>query len=406
MFIEFKNVKQIHYIGDYCYIIFIDGCFTILDNIQTYVVKSIIESNYEYKKTIEYIKGNLEINEDEVRNTVDIVLNDLKNFLVKNTTNNNSLCISGKSEFYFPESVQISLTNICKHRCKHCYKGDINSGVHLDYDILSNFLTYISPYCKNISFTGGEAFEYKNIEKLLDEFGDKFDISINTCGYFNKKLSIDYYEKFSSIQVTLYGSNDVNHDNFVGIKGSFDKVIEFIKFLVKHNINVLISYQVKSDNISEVDELVRLCIDLGVSRVMIGEIIPTIRSKENGVYIKNNNRFINIKSLRETYGDKIDIVFNEFEDIVSKNNYFFKCYAGFKQWHVVEDGRIVPCALIDYDTFEIGNILNKNSYISLIKDGSYDSIQDKWLNNKLNIFNHYKKQGFSINDICNKIITN
>ncbi|WP_195238707.1 radical SAM protein [Romboutsia sp. 1001285H_161024_C4] len=404
MFIKLKDIWSIHYFDDYSYLIFNNGYFMVLDPVQTYIIKALITSNYEYEKAIDFIKEDLDIDIDQVKNTVNIVICDLDHILIKQEEpNNNPIITSGKSGLYFPESIQISLTNVCKHKCKHCYKLSQYSGKHLDYNILEKFLNYIYPYCSNISLTGGEPFEYKNIITLLENFGDKFDLSITTSGYFEKDIPYEYYKKFSLVQVTLYGSNSYQHDSFVGLEGSFDKVKEFITLLVNNNINTIVTYQRKTNDISEIDELIKLCIKLGVKKVMIGEILPVGRSEKNKLHIENNDRESQMNELKNKYIDNIKIIFDKSENIVPENDYFFKCYAGFKQWHIVEDGRIVPCSLVDYDLFEMGNIFNEDSYMSLIKDGVYEKIQSRWLNDKIEIYNTYKNRGINISDICNKI---
>ena len=404
MFLKLKDVWSIHYFDDYSYLIFNTGCFMILDPVQTYVIKSFIISNYEYEKAICFIKEDLDIDIEQVKNTLNIVLCDLNHILIKQDTNvNKPVITSGKSGLYYPESIQISLTNTCKHKCKHCYKISKYSGGHLDYSILENFLNYLYPYCSNISLTGGEPFEYKDIIKLLENFGEKFDFSITTSGYFESNIPYEYYNKFSLVQVTLYGTNPHQHDEFVGVEGSFSKVKAFIDTLLNNNINTIVTYQRKTNDISEVDELIKLCISLGVKKVMIGEIIPVGRSEKNKLFMENNDRESQMNELKNRYLDKIKIIFDESENIVPENNYFFKCYAGFKQWHIVEDGRIVPCSLVDYDLFEMGNIFDKDSYISLINNGVYEKIQGRWLNDKIKIYNAYKNRGINISNICNKI---
>lgn len=406
MFIGFKEVRNIHFIGELCYVFFSDDQFIVLNEVQAFVLKFIIEANYNLDETISYIKDYLQLEQDKVEETVMAVLEDLNSFIVFQADKTTEVDISGMVATYYPELVQISLTSKCYHRCKHCYKLNRGLDESLKYEVLSSFLNDLYPHTKKINLTGGEPFLYDHLEDLLNDFAGKFKFNINTCGFFSKDLPIKLYQYLDTIQVSLYGTTREEHDKFVSTPGSFDKVISYIKQLVTMSKDIQIAYQIKSNNATEIEQVIQLCCSLGVSKVKIGDISPIGYSQINNVHVEGINRNEHLETLRSKYHDQIEVIFEENEDEIPNNSLFFKCHAGIYKWHVAEDGRIVPCAMVDYDLFEMGNIYNKTAYEALIHENSYQKIQNKWITNKENIFRTYKQQGITTRDVCDKILSN
>ena len=136
------------------------------------------------------------------------------------------------------KTIQIHPSRKCNLSCLHCYSS---SSPHfsemLDIDKLKKFLAYAKEQgYNNISLSGGEPFLYKNLEELLiysKSLG--FQNAVASNGMLlqserNQRI-LDYID---IIAVSIDGQKEL-HDKIRGQIGAFEKMLQGIDVLNKHN---------------------------------------------------------------------------------------------------------------------------------------------------------------------------
>ena len=64
----------------------------------------------------------------------------------------------------FPESMDIKITNCCKHGCKMCHENSTPDGLHGDLDV--EFINTLHPYTE-LAIGGGNPLEHPRLEEFL-----------------------------------------------------------------------------------------------------------------------------------------------------------------------------------------------------------------------------------------------
>ncbi|MEM2131154.1 MAG: radical SAM/SPASM domain-containing protein [Candidatus Woesearchaeota archaeon] len=171
------------------------------------------------------------------------------------------------------------ITTRCNFKCKHCLRDYYTKQYDLPLDLIEKALNEASELgFKHIAITGGEAILYPNFSELIDLIVEKgFSWSIVTNGFFYKKYDSvieKHKDKLKFIAISLDGGKEETHD-YIRQKGSFKKVKEAAKYFVEKNIFVRLIYTVNSRNINEIEDFIKLALELKVNAVRLAGIIPT-----------------------------------------------------------------------------------------------------------------------------------
>lgn len=404
MYIYLKNINKIHFYGKFLYI-YKANSWLKLNELKSLIFIEILKGNNNFDDLIDKVsKNNFNINYFTFSK---IVIDEMKEILEISFKKNKrkKLIYSGIKNKYFPYNIQILLTNKCLHSCLHCYKySNSIKNQKIDINKLFSFFNYIKNKTPEIEFSGGDPFLYEELDEIINNYYNDFYFSIITSGNWKNKPSPKLIEKFDNIKLTLYGYSEKTHNYFVGNKNSFKKVIKNIQYIQRYNKNLTIQTQVKSNDIEEIENFIKLSIKIGIKNIVFGEVLMigrAINNKDNFNNYDFNLIRNNLFSLREKYKGIINISYIDSPKNLSKEN-FFNCKAGTLSWSVLETGDITPCTLLIDEIFYLGNIY-LDDYKKLINLG-FEKYNNIYINNFEKIKNKYKKKGENINNICGSIL--
>ena len=200
----------------------------------------------------------------------------------KSNSSNNS---SNNSILSAPLSVLWEITRKCNLGCKHCL---IDAGVQ-DKDEMSlnevkrtiEHLAELKVF--KITFGGGEPLARKDFMDILD-YATGFDLGIklSTNGMLVNDQLIDRLgdTNVCSVQVSVDGLEST-HNAFRGSERSFKKATSALKSFSDAGYWTMMSTAVTRYNIDELEELLDLAIDCGVSAFKASPFIPVGKGKEN-----------------------------------------------------------------------------------------------------------------------------
>lgn len=152
-----------------------------------------------------------------------------------------------------PIRVNFLVTKYCNLRCFYCYaKGILNSSSIREPSIsdLKGILCQIyAQGCRWINILGGEPLIRDDIEEFIDYAHSKgIFMELTTNGYFIKKR-INALRKIDHLCISLDGDKESN-DACRG-QGSFEKIVEGIKFAVKNGLKVRVHATLCRRSVSE-----------------------------------------------------------------------------------------------------------------------------------------------------------
>ena len=185
---------------------------------------------------------------------------------------------------------------------------------------------------------------------------------------------ISELKKLNNIVVSLDGSTPDIHDRLRG-KGSFNRTIQGIINLLKHNSNISTYTTVNRYNYKDSKNIIILGKNLGLSAVKFNELLPlgnAVCHLPNLTLSNTQRRAVTkeIARMRSLYGDfvigtilEMGDFFKNFEELDKKRkqeypcsvNGLFGCGGGIQKCTIRPDGWVIPCDRLW--EFKAGNIL-------------------------------------------------
>lgn len=188
--------------------------------------------------------------------------------------------------------LQWHITERCNWHCSHCYQEEryIKDELPLtellrifrQYLGLIRHLGVLGHQCTRLSFTGGEPLLRKDFFLFLErihKYNKYFYLSVLSNGSLIDNENAHRLKSLGVriVQVSLEGM-EKNNDAIRG-PGAFQKTIKAIEILVKSKMNVAVSFTLTKQNIPDISPLVKLCEELGVSRLGIRRFVPMGRGR-------------------------------------------------------------------------------------------------------------------------------
>ena len=199
----------------------------------------------------------------------------------------------------------VYLTSGCNLACQHCwlspaYQPDGGTGGHLEYDLFAQAIEEGLPLgLRSVKLTGGEPLLHPDFASIIDLLRQKeLGLTIETNGTLLSRELAFYLKEHSTlghISVSLDGAKAETHDPFRGVKGSFDRAVQGVRWLVEAGFHPQVIMSLHPGNVDEIETLVRLAESLGAGSVKFNLIQPTGR----GETLTKRGRVLDIEQLIE-----------------------------------------------------------------------------------------------------------
>lgn len=267
----------------------------------------------------------------------------------------------------FASNIDLAVTGRCNLRCKHCNTSDTWAlDKELSFDEMIGILDQLKEEkIFNLSVYGGEPFFFPRIHDLLAALNDyPMRVGILTNGTLIDKKAVSSMKKMkflSNVQMSIDGSTAEVHDWQRG-KGSFERSLAGIRLLQEEGIPLLIKAIINRNNYEDIENMVSLAIDLGLSGMDFGDAVQCGRA---AVYANelsfegelHRKIMETVFDLRVKYPDfhfggtlaqKMDML----EDFYTKGpgngdrGNFSTCPAAQNTLSIRSDGKVVPCSVL------------------------------------------------------------
>lgn len=199
--------------------------------------------------------------------------------------------------------VSLDLTYKCNYRCLHCYNssGTHNYAVELsDNQISSVVNSYIALRPRSFCICGGEPMMRKELlYKIIRQYFESEPV--NSCNMVSNGFFID--EKaarelkqagINSVQISLDGATAKSHNWLRNNDEAFMRAIKAIQNLRSLDIPVSVACTPTKINITEIDELINLCLKYGVMMFRMQPIMNLGRGKNLKNLFLNNLEYMKL----------------------------------------------------------------------------------------------------------------
>ena len=253
------------------------------------------------------------------------------------------------------KSIQIEITFLCNERCLHCYIPGENK-VHGRMMSTENAIKLIDQFAEmqglRITFSGGEPFLHKDIFKIL-QHSRKRDLMIfiqsNISTISNEDIQALRELNIFNIQVSLYSTEEIVHDQITGIKGSWKRTKDNLEKMVANHIPVMISSPMMKQNYHGYVELHHYARTLGVfcyvDYVLLAQHNFCTNNLETRLSLEETENLIEkILDNDDSLKSKIASL-NSMEDLDTTPfaQRFLKCAILRNSMCIAVDGSVYPC---------------------------------------------------------------
>ena len=221
--------------------------------------------------------------------------------------------------FEYPITLQFELTGQCNLKCKHCYNrsGDSDRETLMTPEKwceLSRQIVADGGIFQCI-ISGGEPLllgdKLFDIMDILHDDGTSFVVISNGL-LLTKKFARRFNKyRYFWFQISIDGSTAELHDEFRGVKGSFEHAVNGALEISDLGIPLVIAHTVTPKNLNRLEDMVNLSYNLGANSIILSEVMPSGRAYKHEEIIlsdeQKNYLYGQIEDFNNKYRNKIVI---------------------------------------------------------------------------------------------------
>lgn len=182
------------------------------------------------------------------------------------------------------------ITDGCNLNCRHCWitprfiNGKPSPGECLDLNLLKIAVKEGKTLgLSQAKLTGGEPVLHPRFLNIVDFLsGENITLTMETNGTLITDEMAKHLKKNTTlwfVSTSLDSPNAENHDRFRGVPGAFNAAIRGTEYLVNAGYRPQIIMSPHRGNIHEIEDVVKLAVELGAGSVKFNPITPTGRGK-------------------------------------------------------------------------------------------------------------------------------
>jgi len=261
--------------------------------------------------------------------------------------------------------VNLQILYSCNCRCTICdfWRDDRAHEPPMNIDAIQTVarkLSYLGPQI--ISIGGGEPTLHRDLVRIVEILsGDHFPVMITNGWYMTPELARALFSAgIYEVSVSLDYADADKHDRQRGRPGAFDRAVSALRILQENRVNpyqrVHMISVVMGDNLNEIENLILLARDLGVT------YLATLYSSKRGDQSFGSANFDlsrHLLNLKEKYPEFVSLqgYLEKFTQVNAEGS-IAPCYAGVNLMNIDCQGNVTTC--IDHLENPAGNILIDN----------------------------------------------
>ena len=275
------------------------------------------------------------------------------------------------SEKFIPLIISWNVTRKCNLKCSHCYinaaSGEYTD--ELNTEESKRLIDQISEVSRPLLvLSGGEPLLRKDVFELI-QYGTQKGLRMG-LGSNGALIDNDVAKKLKeagikTVSISLDSHVPEHHDEFRGVKGSWQKAVNAIKALRDNDVLVQVNTTLTQQNYNEIDDIMSLAEKLGVENFHLFFLVPTGR----GTKIADITPAMYENMIKTTFAKTARHKLNvrpscapQFMRIAKDMNLDMRqwirgCIAGLYYCRVYPNGEITPCP---YLPVKLGNIREKS----------------------------------------------
>ncbi|MDR0749675.1 MAG: radical SAM protein [Tannerellaceae bacterium] len=298
---------------------------------------------------------------------------------------------------FMPHEVTLFATSRCNLRCRYCYADAGKKSLDMSMDIAK---TAIDLVAKNagllglpqftVGFHGGgeptvawelvsNAVDYAH--EKADEMGLNVEVFAATNGMFTVKQRDFIIRKFSNLNISIDGPEDIQNYNrpTANGAGSFEIIKNNLKFLDEHHFSYGVRSTITAKDVCRIEEIVAwFKSEFNIRFLHLEPVWQCGRCLTSGEFSPSDDDFINyfIKGSQKAKELGIDLIYSglRLDSLISKF-----CGAAGDGFNILPDGTITSCYEITENDDPKAALFHYGKYVPEKKEFVFDNEKIKRL---------------------------
>ena len=231
------------------------------------------------------------------------------------------------------EMAYLELTYRCNLQCMHCYNA-AGDAKELDTQEWKNVIDVLFDCgCLRVFLTGGEPLLHEGFIDILEHARSKYmAVGVLTNGVLLDDETAERMKRrgVTSLHFSVDGPAAFIHDEFRGVKGSFEKTRAAVQLALSKGLRVKVTTCIHRKNLEEGENLVNLMNTLGITEYNFVPVIKSFRKEENAVTPEEFVEFLKTLPQKERV-------------TLYAPQYVKNCGIGYKECVIHPDGTVGLC---------------------------------------------------------------
>ncbi|MGL4849339.1 MAG: PqqD family peptide modification chaperone [Clostridium sp.] len=261
---------------------------------------------------------------------------------------------------YAPQMINWNYSYICNLNCKHCYsRTRKSSNVAKIEDKMKIVKNIIENNIYWVNLGGGEPILESDIYEVINQLTqNKVYVSLSTNGKYMDTNTIKKLAKvnLNTISISLDNSNSKKHNDIRGYSDSYSHVMSAIDLCRENGISVTISTTITSENVDDIENIIKLAISKGCEAISLKRIKLTGNATDRSELELNKNQveklYMDIIKFKKMYKE-IEMNFNYGEELIEGID--GGCACGRTSVAIMPNGDVIPC--VYNDVMKLGNAI-------------------------------------------------
>ncbi|MBU1909921.1 MAG: radical SAM protein [Verrucomicrobia bacterium] len=266
---------------------------------------------------------------------------------------------------HIPLSGTFTLTHRCNFRCPHCYLGgkleQADPSREQPLPVIAGILDQAAEAgCLTLLLTGGEPLlrpDFADIYRYAARKGMLLTVFTN-----GSLLTADIVALFRSyppraVEITLYGASEETYRRVTGRRGMHERVLRGIRQLKEAGVRFRLKAMLMKDTELDLPALEHFAAELNAPFRFDAALSPTLDGGSDPLASRlAPERVAEHEVSSQAQSALWARTMNALPDVAGEDDRLYTCGAGRTGFHLDPRGRLSPCLMIPWLTFDLATI--------------------------------------------------
>jgi radical SAM protein with 4Fe4S-binding SPASM domain len=265
-------------------------------------------------------------------------------------------------EQHIPLSGVFTMTYRCNFRCRHCYLGERMEQAapsrEQPFPVIAGILDQAAEAgCLTLLLTGGEPLrrpDFADIYRYAAEKG--MLLTVFTNGSLLNSKHVELFRSFPprAVEITLYGASEETYRHVTGRRGMHERVMQGIRRLKDAGVRFRLKTMLLKDTEADLPALEQFAAEMGAPFRFDAAVSPTLEGGAGPLASRvPPERAVELEGSSAAQSALWARTMDALPESAAGDGRLYTCGAGRTGFHLDPRGRLSPCLMIPWLTFDL-----------------------------------------------------